>query len=102
MHSTRILLHNTVTAYPAISTYVCNFYSIPSHSSLFWRCEIISVGETTQGYPIAIAIYLVAVIPLLLMVLEVMATNDDSAVNMAAYDKDFTAGRTLADLNHSW
>ena len=34
------------------------------------------------------------------MVLTV--TYPDSAVNMAAYDKDFTAGRILADLNHSW
>ena len=89
-----------VTVYPAIPTYFCNFFSIVSHSSLFWRCEIVSIEGTTQEYHITIAIYAVAVIPLLLMVLTV--TYPDSAVNMAAYDKDFTAGRILADLNPSW
>ena len=51
--------------------------------------EIASSKGTTQGDPIAMAIYAIAVIPLMLMVLEETNQLPDKRTEMAAYADDF-------------
>ena len=48
-------------------------------------------------------IYVVAVIPLLLMVVEIMSTFRDSSVKVVTYVTDnVTATESFKDLKHCW
>ena len=65
--------------------------------------ELSSSEGTTQGDPVAMAIYATAVIPLILMVLEIF--NDkplDSAAKSDAYADDLAAGGSLESLLLWW
>ena len=79
-----------------------NCYTLPSHWFIFEGYEIRSVEGTTQGDPVAMAIYTIAVIPLLLIVLEILASFSNNNVNMDAYAHDFTAGGIIRSLKHCW
>ena len=53
---------------------------------------------TTQGDPIAMALYALATMPLLLMVLEITAQFPDNSVKMVGYADDFTTGGTVTSI----
>ena len=67
------------------STYVFNCYILPPRLLLFGRYEITSVEGTTQGDPITMEIFAIAVIPLLLIALEIVTTFLNNNVKMTAY-----------------
>ena len=69
-----VFLHNACVVCPPLATYVKNCYSLPSRLFIIGDSELKSSEGTTQGDPIAMAIYAVAVIPLMMMILDI--TND--------------------------
>ena len=78
--------------YPVISSYVFSCYTLPSRLLLLGGYKVNLVDGTTQGDPIAMAIYAIAVITLLLMVLETVSNFSNNNVKMAVYADDFIAG----------
>ena len=97
-----VFLHNVNVICPAIAIYVKNCYTIPSRLFIIGGCELISEEGTTQGDPIAMAVYAVAVIPLILMILEITNQLPDKKTKMAAYADDFSAGGSVENLKHWW
>jgi len=94
-------LHNVEIICPAIAVYVKNCYSIPSRLFVVGGYELKSSEGTTQGDPIAMAIYAIAIIPLLLMIMEIVTPKAPST-KVVAYADDFTAGGVLKDLRTWW
>ena len=70
----------------------------PVYSFIFGGTELKSEEGTTQGDPIAMAVYALATIPLLLMVLEITAQFPDNSVKMAGYADDFTTAGTVTSI----
>ena len=87
---------------PPIATYVRNCYTLPPRLFIIGETEIPSSKGTTQGDPTAISICAIAIIPLVLMIMEIMSTSPDNASKMVAYTDDFTAGGTVKDLKYWW
>ena len=77
---------------------VHNCYSLPSRLFVIGGFEIKSCEGTTQGDPIAMSVYAIAIIPLMLMVLEITSNSSE----MLAYADDFTAGGTIESLKYWW
>ena len=97
-----VFLHNIAIICPAISTYVSNCYMMPSRLFVIGGYELKSSEGTTQGDPIAMAVYAMAVIPLLLMLLEIVTEVPDNTAKMVAYADDFTAAGTIKSLKKWW
>ena len=97
----QVFLHNICIICPPIATYVRNCYTLPSRLFIIGGSEIPSEG-TTQGDPTAMSIYALAIIPLVLMIMEIMSTSPDNISKMVAYADDFTAGGTVKDLKYWW
>ena len=92
-----VFLHNIKIICPEIGTFVANCYSSSSRLFVIGGVELSSSEGTTQGDPVAMAIYATAVIPLILMVLEVF--NDKPlAAKSDAYADDLAAGGSLESL----
>ena len=51
------------------------------------------------GHPIDMSVYAIAIIPLMLMVMEITANSSNDVAKMVAYEVDFTAVGTLESLN---
>ena len=62
----KAFLHNVRIICPSIATFTINCYSSPSRLFVVGGTEISSAEGTTQGDPIAMFIYAIAVIPLIL------------------------------------
>ena len=97
-----VFLHNINVICPAIAIYVNNCYSLPSRLFIIGGCEIKSSEGTTQGDPIAMAVYAIAIIPLMLMILEVTNQLPDTKTKMAAYADDFSAAGSVGNLLYWW
>ena len=97
-----VFLHNVTVVCPTIATYVKNCYTKSSRLFVIGGHELTSSEGTTQGDPIAMAIYAVAVITLILMILEVTNQLSDKRTKMAAYADDFSAGGSIENLKHWW
>ena len=76
-------LHNF--AIICIAIYVKNCYSLHSRHFIIRFCE-----GTTHGDSIAMAVYAIAIIPMILMIVDITSKIDDST-KAAAYADDFTA-----------
>ena len=98
----KVFLHNVCIVCPEIATYVYNCYATSAHLFIFGGSELKSEEGTTQGDPIAMAVYALATIPLLLMVLEITAQYPDISVKMVGYADDFTAGGTVTSIKKCW
>ena len=75
---------------------------MPSRLFVIGGYELKSSEGTTQGNPIAMAVYAMAVIPLLLMLLEIVIEVPDNTAKMAAYAHDFTVAGTIKSLKKWW
>ena len=96
----QVFLHNICIICPPIATYVRNCYNLPSRLFTIGGTEIPSSEGTTQGDSTAMSIYAVAIIPLVLMILEIMSTSPDNTSKMVVYADDFTAEGTVKDLRY--
>ena len=85
-----VFLHNVTIICPAFTIYVKNYYSLHSRLFIIGRNEIRSCEETTQGNPIAMAVYAIAIIPMILMIADLTNKIDDST-KTAAYADNVTA-----------
>lgn len=78
--------------------YVENCYTKPSRLFVIGGVEISSSEGTTHGDPIAMAVYAVAVNPLLLMVLEITDNLPGVHTKSEAYADDFSAAGIIKTL----
>ena len=98
----QVFLHNISIICPSISTYVTNCYRIPSRLFVIGGGEIKSKEGTTQGDPVAMAIYALGITPLLTMLLEIITSLSDHKTKMAAYADDLSAAGSVKNLKHWW
>ena len=98
----KAFVHNIGIICPEIAMYVENCYTKPSRLFVIGGVEISSSEGTTQGDPIAMAVYAVAVIPLLLMVLEITDNLPGVRTKSEAYADDFSAAGIIKNLMKWW
>ena len=97
----QVFPHNIYVTSPPITTHVRNCYTLPSRLFIIRGTEIPS-SEGTQGDPTAMSIYAIAIIPLVLMIMEIMPTSPDNTSKTVAYADDYTTGGTVKDLKYWW
>ena len=68
--ATNTFLHHVKVVCPAISTYVSNCYSLPSQLFVIVGAEITSQEGTTEDDLTAMAMYAIAIILLIMLLLE--------------------------------
>ena len=84
-----VFFHNAEVICPSIVGYVKNCYSVNSRLFTIGGGEIQSMEGTTQGDPAAMVIYAIAIIPLILMLVEIRM-QDNNHTKTAAYADDLT------------
>jgi hypothetical protein len=94
--------HDITVVCPTLAIYVKNCYTNTSRLFIIGGHEITSSEGTTQGDPIAMAIYAIAIIPLMLMILEVTNLLPDKRTKMVAFADDFSAGGSIDNLKQYW
>ncbi|XP_066918884.1 uncharacterized protein [Clytia hemisphaerica] len=94
----KAFVHNIGIICPAIAQYVENSYTKPSRLFVIGGVEISSNEGTTQGDPIAMAVFAIAAIPLLLMVLEMTDNLPGIQTKSEAYADDFSAAGSIQNL----
>ena len=57
---------------------------------------------TTQGDSVAMAVYVIAIIPLLLMILEIIESYSEGTSKAATYADDLTAAGCIPGLKYWW
>ena len=78
-----------------------NCYSLYSRLLIIGGNEIRSCEGTTQGDPIAMAVYAIAIIPMILMIVDITSKIDDST-KTADYADDATAAGKIIQLKNWW
>ena len=78
---------------PDIAIYVKNCYSLRSQLFIIGGNEIRSCEGTTQGDPIAMAVYAIAINAMKLMIVDITSKIDDST--KTAYADNVTAAGKL-------
>ena len=96
-----VFLHNISIICPSISIYVHNCYSVHSRLFIIGGGELKSTEGTIQGNPIAMAVYAIAIIPLILMTVE-LTNKTDSTTKTASYADDITVAGKLVNLKYWW
>ena len=71
-----MFLHNVEVTCPSIARHVKNCYSVDSRLFIIGGGEIQNMEGTTQGDPAAKVIYAIAIIPLILMLVEIKIQDD--------------------------
>ena len=97
----KVFLHNISILCPAISTFVTNCYTTPAQLFVIGGIEIRSNEGTTQGDPVAMAIYAIGITPLIIMMIELVTTRCDD-IKMMAFADDFSAVGELVSLIQWW
>ena len=92
-------LHKITIICPPLARYVRNCYYANTRLFIIVEGETQSMEGTTQGDPIAMAIYAIAIIPLILM-LVTEANQVDNTTKTAAYADDLTAAGTIIRLRN--
>ena len=92
----KAFLHNINIIYPSISTFVHN--CTQDHLGV----EIASSEGTTQGDHVAMALYQIAIIPLILMILKITESFSEGTSKAAAYPDDLTAAGCIPGLKYWW
>ena len=97
-------LRNINIICPSIAAFVHNCYSRPNRSFVFGGVEIASSEGTTQGDPVAMAVYAIAIIPLILIILNIDNTESysEGTSKAAAYADDLTAAGCIPGLKYWW
>ena len=95
----KVCLHNISILCLAISAFVTNCYATPARLFVIGGSEIKSNEGTTQGDPVAVAIYALDITLLIMMMVELVSTKCDD-IKMVAIADDFTAAGKLKYLLH--
>ena len=95
------LLNNIRIICPNISQYVINCYHCPARLFIIGGKELASKEGTTQGDPLAMAIYAIGLTPLLEMLMHLLADFDDNT-KMVAFADDLTGVGHLQSLKNWW
>ena len=96
----KAFLHNINIICPSITTFAHNCYSKPSQLFIIGGVEITSSEGTTQVDPVAMAIYTIAIIPLILMILEITESYSEDTSKAVAYADDLTAAGCIPELKY--
>ena len=96
-----VFLHNITIIFPAIAIYVKNFYCLHSQLFIIGGNEIRSCEGTTQGNPIAMAVFAIAIIPMTIMIVD-FTNNIDDSTKTTAYADDVTAAGKIIQLRNKW
>ena len=94
----KVMLHNIQYLCPAMATYTYNCYAKASRLFVQGGKEITSAEGTTQGDPIAMPLYAVAITPLLRMI----KSDDAHNVRHVAFADDLGGAGRLAELRSWW
>ena len=97
----KAFLHNVRIICPSIATFTINCYSSPSRLFVVGGTEISSAEGTTQGDPIAMLIYAIAVIPLILHAVKKLH-GDKTNTKAAGYADDLFGGGKIIGLRKMW
>ena len=98
----KLFLHNVSVICPEIAVFVRNYYSLPSRLFIIGGSELKSCEGKTQGDPAAMAIYAIAIIPLLLMLVDQAEQLPGKKTKSVAYADDFTGAGSIKNLLHWW
>ena len=72
-----VFLHNVEVICPSIKRYVKNCYSVNSGLFIIGAGEVQSMEGTRQGDPAAMEIYAIAIIPFILMLVEIRMQDNN-------------------------
>ena len=78
-----------------------NCYSSLSRLFIIGEYELKSKQGTTQGDPVAMAIYAIAIIPMILMLVDIVI-NHQGKMRTLAFADDLSASRSAKGLKHWW
>ena len=92
----RVTLHNMQILCPEFATYTFNCYQSPARLFVDGGKEIKSKEGTTQGDPIAMAMYAIGIVPLLQQ--SLLDTKTDKNLKKIAFADDFTGVGTIPNL----
>lgn len=98
----KVTLHNTRIKCPSFARYIENLYSHPAKQFVSdretGRCEIIDSAEgTTQGDPVAMAMYAIG-----LLKLQDRISHEKTQVKHVAYADDITGAGKIEDIKKWW
>jgi hypothetical protein len=91
-------LHNIGVIYPAISTVLNNTHSKPARLFVTGGDEILSLEGTTQGDPLSMAMYALAITPLIKSLSREVPNN----ANQVWFADDSTSAGMLSALKRWW
>ena len=95
----QVLLHNISISCPSIATFVKNCYQTAARLFVIGGQELRSREGTTQGDPLGMAFYAIAISPLLDIL--IMATSDNHN-KMSAFADDVSASGKIISLREWW
>ena len=93
----KTFLHNIGIICQPLAKLVRNCYNLRSRLFLIGGGKIHYTEGTPQVDPTPIAVYVIAIIPLILMIVDI-THQDDSSTKTAAYADDFTAAGKITQL----
>ena len=91
-----VMLHNLKFICPIIATYIINCYVTPSKLFIVGEGEILSSEGTTQGYPKALGVYALDILPLQYL-LEFINLNGMNAKELA-FAKDLSVNGSFNSI----
>ena len=95
----QVFLHNIKHICPPIANFVRNCYNVPARLFVLGGKELLSHKDTIQGDPTVMAIYVIALIPLL----KHLATfYPDRDLKMVAFTDDLIDAGKLLELRSWW
>ncbi len=96
-----VALHNIRYICPPLSTIVINFYRTPARLFVTGGIELTSTEGTTQGCPLAMAMYALCTLPLINLCGQT-ATDDCNPATQVWFADDSAAGGRLRALRRFW
>ena len=89
----KVVLHNMTILCPEFAIYIRNCYATSARLFVTGGKELLSMEGTTQGDPIAMAMYAIGILPLL---------NVNTTTKRIAFADDFSGVGTLLQLKEWW
>ena len=97
----KIFMHNIKIICPYLSTYVNNTYAKPARLFILGGKELLSEEGTTQGDPIAMAVYALGILPLL-TTLKLAVQNKNNNLLQVSFADDISGSGKLEVIKLWW